>query len=793
MWWQFPEATGTTVDIGQMVPYATTGGNIIFYPTTFIAGVTSVSFTGDGVLFTATASAPVTAIGTLTPTLLPQHPHFFLAGPGSGGSDALPTFRAINAADITGLVPPATPGGLNTDVQFNDSGAFGGNAGFTYNKITGLVTVASPSIITPSTHFGDPNSSIDPYWVTNVLTYGVTARNEITEISPSRTADTTDLPAFQVIAQNGPGAAIACWNLVSNVTGSVVDTVGIRASAGLRSVTDPNSFVSAGFFDVDLYDHCNLTGDIPSNAALLGIVVQATVWDGSHADTAVGGHFAVGVSHDAGTSITNLIGVRAGGQTESTLGTVGIPTITNAIAFKALTFANNLATPTITNLYGFYSEANSIATNNYGLYIEDFGTGANNYAIYAAGGKVNFVGNTSLDLKIAATSGANQSSPIFKLGATYWNGAASADASFTITRTVSAGTNPGMVTTFTNAGYGGGGGFNFVGTLNAGNITSSSALFASTDITIQATTPATNILNQSSGYLAITGQYWNGAASAYDSWSLSDVIGAGTNPTATLVFAHAGTPGATLITMPAPLSVTGVINTSVGFQIGGAAPAGHVLRGNGTDYVDATLAASDLSNGVTGTGAVVLATALFPAGATAFSTGASTSSTNVILGLTQNATFLYSFYLPYFVSVLSYITYHEGTLSDNTSNLYDIGIYGPGCLNGAANVPLVCHTGALPGTTICPTNATDMKIPLAGGPVTVNMVPGWYAVAVTSNAVTPGIRISGDAAVVRDLMFTNAAAPGGGTGTTSGGALNSTITAPALAWSRGSYPAVAGF
>lgn len=53
----------------------------------------------------------------------------------------------------------------------------------------------------------------------------------------------------------------------------------------------------------------------------------------------------------------------------------------------------------------------------------------------------------------------------------------------------------------------------------------------------------------------------------------------------------------------------GVVNALTGFQIGGAAPATHVLRGNGVDYVDAVLAASDLSNGVTGTGAVVLAAA----------------------------------------------------------------------------------------------------------------------------------------------------------------------------------------
>lgn len=57
------------------------------------------------------------------------------------------------------------------------------------------------------------------------------------------------------------------------------------------------------------------------------------------------------------------------------------------------------------------------------------------------------------------------------------------------------------------------------------------------------------------------------------------------------------------------LDVNGTINTNSGYRISGGATSGHVLRGNGTAFVDAALAAADLSNGVTGSGAVVLANA----------------------------------------------------------------------------------------------------------------------------------------------------------------------------------------
>jgi hypothetical protein len=35
MWWQFPQVAGSTVDIGQVAPFATVGGNVIYYPVDF--------------------------------------------------------------------------------------------------------------------------------------------------------------------------------------------------------------------------------------------------------------------------------------------------------------------------------------------------------------------------------------------------------------------------------------------------------------------------------------------------------------------------------------------------------------------------------------------------------------------------------------------------------------------------------------------------------------------------------------------------------------------------------------
>jgi hypothetical protein len=87
--------------------------------------VTSVTFTGDGTLFSSTPSSAVTTTGTLTAALANQSANVVLAGPASG-SAAAPTFRALVNADLPAGVPflqyeqystvttPSTPTGLNS-------------------------------------------------------------------------------------------------------------------------------------------------------------------------------------------------------------------------------------------------------------------------------------------------------------------------------------------------------------------------------------------------------------------------------------------------------------------------------------------------------------------------------------------------------------------------------------------------------------------------------------------------------------------------------------------------------
>lgn len=91
--------------------------------------VTSVTFTGDGVVDSSTPSTAVTTTGTLTATLNTQTQNTVLAG-SNGGGTVVPTFRAIVGADITT--------GTITGTQLSPTIALG-----TDNSVAGTMTLSN--------------------------------------------------------------------------------------------------------------------------------------------------------------------------------------------------------------------------------------------------------------------------------------------------------------------------------------------------------------------------------------------------------------------------------------------------------------------------------------------------------------------------------------------------------------------------------------------------------------------------------------------------------------------------
>jgi len=140
-----------------------------------------------------------------------------------------------------------SPGGANTQVQFNDGGTFGGDAGFTYNKNTNTLTVEN---ITAGNSSDDTVNIIGNVSVTgNIsLTTNLSATGNITASyfagnGSLLTGIVTDVANY--VSKNNQANITSLGNLVSlNVDGNIT-TLGDYNSSG--NVSAGNLNLSANF------------------------------------------------------------------------------------------------------------------------------------------------------------------------------------------------------------------------------------------------------------------------------------------------------------------------------------------------------------------------------------------------------------------------------------------------------------------------------------------------------------------------------------------------------------------
>ena len=185
---------------------------------TIPATVTSVTFTGDGVVLSSTPSTAVTTSGTVTASLNTQTAHFVLAGPTSAGPTA-PTFRALVAADVPNLAASQITSGQLGVAQ-------GGTAAATLTAHAVLIgegtsAVAFAAIGTAGRHLVDQGAGADPAFVV---------------ISGDATA--TSAGAFTVTKTNGVAFAASATTDTTNASNIASGTLGVaRGGTGLGTLT----------------------------------------------------------------------------------------------------------------------------------------------------------------------------------------------------------------------------------------------------------------------------------------------------------------------------------------------------------------------------------------------------------------------------------------------------------------------------------------------------------------------------------------------------------------------------
>jgi len=100
------------------------------------------------------------------------------------------------SSNTLGSIRTTQPAGLTTEVQFNDAGSFGANSGFTFSKVTGVLTVKSISLTTPLA-FSSGGANAVSYTTGAFLTSNGTAFVSVANTGTAGTyGNTTYLPVI---------------------------------------------------------------------------------------------------------------------------------------------------------------------------------------------------------------------------------------------------------------------------------------------------------------------------------------------------------------------------------------------------------------------------------------------------------------------------------------------------------------------------------------------------------------------------------------------------------------------
>ena len=268
-----------------------TTGNYTVNGMTVSANANVANLTANGIVnFTSTSNVSLGAVANLKIT-------------GGSADYVLKTDGAGNLSWVAQSGGGGTPGGTNTQIQFNDGGTFGGNANLTFDKATSVLTVngnisslnANLGNLTTSNYFtgnGYLLSSITGANVTgqvaNALVAGTVytaAQPNITSVGllsslsvgPNSSITLTGTSGFvKANSIQGTDGVNAIYPAYSGVTGAVGITGNLTVGIGITANITANGNVTANYFigngsSLASIAGANVTGQV-ANATVAGTV-----------------------------------------------------------------------------------------------------------------------------------------------------------------------------------------------------------------------------------------------------------------------------------------------------------------------------------------------------------------------------------------------------------------------------------------------------------------------------------------------------------------------------------------
>ena len=299
MWWQFTEANGATVDISAMTPFASIGGNVIFYPTSILFPTPGPTTLGGVFSNAGSPSEWVRAINTNGSVTLSQPSFADISGtispsqlPASGGSVVYSGTVTAQTALVAGQT-----GVLAGQLQL--LGSTLGTATITAPAVAG--TVANPIVFSNSISLPSGASATIPGGVL------ISAGN----ISIADTLTTAAQPTFRLtdseLTLSSAVATIASGGSVAAVRGATTQAAGGTITAGYLYGVQ-GKLILKGTIDTTQREYqAAVLAQLDTSAAAYTAGTITALWvDAGAASTLSAGQFDM-------IDVTNSTGVNARG------------------------------------------------------------------------------------------------------------------------------------------------------------------------------------------------------------------------------------------------------------------------------------------------------------------------------------------------------------------------------------------------------------------------------------------------------------------------------------------------
>lgn len=145
------------------------------------------------------------------------------------------------------------PGGANTQIQYNDSGAFGGNSGFTFNEVSGNVNMPA-NLIVAGTIFGNVNTAINANYANFAgNAFSVDGSNVIGAVANANYALTANYSIFAGTVVNAIQS-----NITTLGTLTELNVTGMTSIQEAKEKVTANASPSTGTVNFDVLDQAIL-------------------------------------------------------------------------------------------------------------------------------------------------------------------------------------------------------------------------------------------------------------------------------------------------------------------------------------------------------------------------------------------------------------------------------------------------------------------------------------------------------------------------------------------------------